>query len=361
VRQAGGLIGCIVLLWALSAGSALGAGITNSGNDLRDGWYGNQPGLAPDLVGGSTFGKLWSTAVDGQVYAQPLVHAGHVIVATERNQVLSLDSETGAKTGSGSWGRTLPHGTPWNPSDVGCNDLRPDIGVTATPVIDDATKTIYLTHKTYASGTSGPAVWWMDALDAATGDEKPGFPVKIEGAADNAPGVTFDPTVELQRPGLLLMDGVVYAAFGGHCDYGNYQGWVFGVSTAGAIKARWAASDWGAGIWQSGSGLMSDGRRRRRDPGPSPGARSASRWCGWRCSRTDRCLPRTSSRRTTRPISTTGTPTSPRAASPRCATTCSAPPPIRTSRWPSARAATSTCSIATIWAGSGWAPTAPTT
>ncbi|MCW3001072.1 MAG: Pyrrolo-quinoline quinone, partial [Conexibacter sp.] len=262
MRQAGGLIGCIGLLWALSAGSALGAGITNSGNDLRDGWYGNQPGLAPDLVGGSTFGKLWSAAVDGQVYAQPLVHAGHVIVATERNQVLSLDSETGAKTGSGSWGRTLPHGTPWNPSDVGCNDLRPDIGVTATPVIDDVTKTIYLTHKTYASGTSGPAVWWMDALDAATGDEKPGFPVKIEGAADNAPGVTFDPTVELQRPGLLLMDGVVYAAFGGHCDYGNYQGWVFGVSTAGAIKARWAASDWGAGIWQSGSGLMSDGPGR---------------------------------------------------------------------------------------------------
>lgn len=260
VRQVAGLIGIAVLLCVLSAGSALAAGITNSGSDLRDGWYGDQPKLAPDLVGGSTFGKLWSADVDGQVYAQPLVHDGHVVVATQRNQVVSLDAETGNR----SWARTLPHGTPWNPRDLGCSDLLPDIGVTATPVIDPATNTIYLTHKTYASGgTSGPAQWWMDALDAGTGLERPGFPVQIQGSADNAPGVTFNPTVELQRPGLLLLDGVVYAAFGGHCDYGWYQGWVFGVSTAGAIKARWSAStSWGAGIWQSGSGLMSDGPGR---------------------------------------------------------------------------------------------------
>jgi hypothetical protein len=97
-----------------------------------------------------------------------------------------------------------------------------------------------------------------------------GFPVEIKGSAQNAPGQTFKPTTELQRPGLLLMDGVVYAAFGGHCDVFPYQGWVFGVSTAGEIKARWAAvpaarpgfNGNGAGIWQSGSGLMSDGPGR---------------------------------------------------------------------------------------------------
>lgn len=54
---------------------------------------------------------------------------------------------------------------------------------------------------------------------------------------------------------------MVYAAFGSDCDFSPWQGWVFGVSTAGEVKARWVAlpSGDGAGIWQSGAGLMSDG------------------------------------------------------------------------------------------------------
>src|SRR3954470_23420125 len=145
LRQAAVLAFMVVVLGAAGAGSAAAAGITNSGNDLRDGWYPNQPRLAPDLVGGGTFGKLWSAAVDGQVYAQPLVSAGHVLVATQRNQVSSFDAETGATT----WSVRLPHPTPFNPADVNCSDLVPDIGVTSTPVIDPASNTMYLTHKTY--------------------------------------------------------------------------------------------------------------------------------------------------------------------------------------------------------------------
>ena len=128
-------------------------------------------------------------------------------------------------------------------------------------MIDPATNTAYLTHKTYASGTSGPARWYMDAVDMTNGTEKAGFPVELAGAAQNHPSETFQPTTELQRPGLLLMNGVVYAAFGSSCDISPWQGWVFGVSTAGQVKARWAAvaSGNGAGIWQSGAGLTSDG------------------------------------------------------------------------------------------------------
>jgi iron transport multicopper oxidase len=247
----------VAALWALPASASAG-GITNSGGDLRDGWYGNQAGLTPSLVGGGTFGQLWSTTVDGQVYAQPLVNGDQVIVATERNQVSSLDAESGTP----AWQVTLPHGTAWNPADVACGDLTPDVGVTSTPVIDDASGTVYLTHKTYVSGTSGDAAWYMDALDLATGQERPGFPVKLEGPAQNTSSTRyFNAKYELQRPGLLLLDGVVYAAFGGHCDVPPYQGWVFGVSTAGQVKARWNAlqTGHGAGIWQSGAGLMSDG------------------------------------------------------------------------------------------------------
>lgn len=154
---------------------------------------------------------------------------------------------------------TLPHGTPWNPSDVGCADLTPTIGVTSTPVIDPATGIAYLTHKTYASGTSGAATWWMDAIEMSSGAERPGFPVALGGEAQNLPGVSFDATDQLQRPGLLLMEGAVYAAFGSDCDHSPYQGWVFGVSTSGSVKARWASDYEGGGIWQSGAGLTSDG------------------------------------------------------------------------------------------------------
>src|SRR5438105_3621633 len=260
VVRALGRVAALLVLLALSvlasAAGALAEGITNSGDDLRDGWYPGQSSLTPQLVSGGTFGQLWSTPVDGQVYAQPLLGNGNLLIATENNKVYALDPATGAMR----WPAPLNLGTPWNPADVGCGDLTPSIGVTSTPVIDPTTNTAYLTHKTYVSGTSGPARWYMDAVDLAKGTEKTGFPVELSGTAQNAPGQTFAPTTELQRPGLLLMNGVVYAGFGSHCDHGPWQGWIFGVSTTGEVRARWVAvpSGWGGGIWQSGAGLLTD-------------------------------------------------------------------------------------------------------
>ena len=121
----------------------------------------------------------------------------------------------------------------------------------------------------------------------ATGSEQFGFPVLIQGLAANDPTHAFNATNQMQRPGLLLMDGVVYAGFGGHCDFGPYEGWVVGISTAGRITTLWTTEAHqggspGAGIWQSGGGLVSDGPGRiflltgngnvtnRPTPGASP-------------------------------------------------------------------------------------------
>jgi iron transport multicopper oxidase len=231
-------------------------GITNAGDNLRTGWYPEEASLTPELVKGNTFGRLWTADVEGQVYAQPLLASGTLVVATEQNHVYGLDPKTGAQR----WTKSL--GTPWNPADIGCGDLTPSIGVTSTPVFDPADGTVYMTHKTYASGSSGPARWYMDAVDVETGLEQPGFPVLLGGAAQNHPSVSFTPTTELQRPGLLLLNGVVYAAFGGHCDIQPWRGWIFGVSTqTAAVTTRWVdnETDEGAGIWQSGAGITSDG------------------------------------------------------------------------------------------------------
>src|SRR5690242_9711968 len=124
------LIPLAVLAGLLVPAVAAAAGVTNSGDDLRTGWYPDQPSLSPATVGGGSFGQLWSANVTGQVYAQPLLEAGTLLVATEANQVYGLDPATGGQR----W--NTPLGVPWNASDLGCGDLTPTVGVTATPVID---------------------------------------------------------------------------------------------------------------------------------------------------------------------------------------------------------------------------------
>src|SRR5438046_3539088 len=196
VRARAALMLVVACTFALASPARAGVTTNNQGN-LRVGWYSDQPGLAPSAVTNSSFGALFTAAVDGQVYAQPLVSSGTLIVATEKNNVYALAAGTGVR----KWARNL--GVPWT-NDIGCPDLVPTVGVTSTPVIDPATHTVYVVNKTYASGTSGPAAWWMHAMDVATGAERAGFPVAIGGTAQNSPSRTFAPTNELQRPGLLL-------------------------------------------------------------------------------------------------------------------------------------------------------------
>lgn len=243
-----------------AAGAPAVADTTTAGGDsLRTGWYPNQPALTPALVGDGAFGQLFSTPVTGQVYGQPLVSNGVLFVTTEDNWIYGLDPVTGAV----KWQRNV--GTPVNASDVGCPDLSPHVGITATPVIDPSgSGTAYFTAKTYEG--DGSPVYYMHGVDLATGAERANFPAQISGTAQNDSTRMFNAKFQLQRPGLLLMGGVVYAAFGGLCDIRPYQGWVFGISTtSGATTARWVAigggSD-GAAIWQSGGGLVSDGPGR---------------------------------------------------------------------------------------------------
>jgi hypothetical protein len=237
--------------------------ITAKADEARTGWYPNQPALTPSVVSGSTFGRLFTTKLPlspGElVFAQPLVSGTSVFVATEANDIYTLDSETGAVQAARSLGPAF------NAADVSCGDLYPTIGVTGTPVIDASTNIAYFFSKTYKSSSSTPA-WYAHAVDVATLTEQANFPVEIAGTATNS-SATFDPKVEHQRPGLLFMNGVVYAGFGSHCDGGDYRGFVVGVSTKGSIVAMFATEPGpptahGAGIWQSGGGLASDGAGR---------------------------------------------------------------------------------------------------
>jgi hypothetical protein len=259
-------------------GPADGGGTSRAG-DARDGWYSDEPGLGPATVESPAFGRLFSTAVNGDVYAQPILDDGVVLVATEQDWLYGLDPVTGAVKWSRQIGNYFPDGP------LGCGDLVPDLGVTSTPVVDPATGIAYFVDQQYVTGKSGPTAYYMQAVNPANGSEEPHFPVHIGGAASNDPSESFVPDQQLNRPGLLLLGGVVYAGFSSHCDIGPYWGFVAGVSTAGRQTTMWsdeadtsnsADTNSGGGIWQAGAGLVSDGPNQillttgNGDPGTSP-------------------------------------------------------------------------------------------
>ena len=69
--------------------------------------------------------------------------------------------------------------------------------------------------------------------------------------------MSFQARYHLNRPGLLLHNGVIYVAFASHCDNSPYHGWVFAydaetLAPKGVYNAT--ANGKGGGIWQSGLG-----------------------------------------------------------------------------------------------------------
>ena len=258
-----------VMVMGLSAGTVLATATgtahpagavttTNNGDNGRDGWYPDEPDLSPASITSGDFGQLFSTQLDGAVYGQPLLDNGVLVVTTEADWTYGLDPVSGAIL----WSRNV--GTAFNEgSQEGCGDLSLS-GITATPVVDPGTGILYFTDKQYISGDAGNPQYWLHAVNPANGAEEPNFPVLYQGPADNDPTQSFDAYYQDQRPGLLLMGGVIYAGFGSTCDYGTYEGWVIGVNTSGQITTRWSDEEGQGqtaqgGIWQSGSGIMSDG------------------------------------------------------------------------------------------------------
>jgi hypothetical protein len=250
---------------------------TVSVNTLRTAWDDAEPGLSPAAVSSSDFGQLFSTPVDGQVYAEPIIANGVLVAATANNKAYGLDPVTGAV----KWTRDF--GPYWPSSTINCGDITPNIGVTSTPVYDPATNSVFVLGIVNDGPDAMHPHWYLHALDPGTGVDRPGWPLTIQGTPSNDPAHAFNPATAMQRPGLLLLDGVVYAGFASHCDFGPYVGYVVGAkTTAPQLTTMWsteAGSSFAeAGVWQSGGGLVSDGPGRiilatgnGLAPAPGPG------------------------------------------------------------------------------------------
>src|SRR4029077_2833569 len=76
----------------------------------------------------------------------------------------------------------------------------------------------------------------LHALNLATGAEQFGGPQDVHatfpGKGDNSSNgsVIFDPGAYKERPGLLLLNGVVYTSWSSHCDIRPYTGWIMGYN-----------------------------------------------------------------------------------------------------------------------------------
>ena len=164
-----------IALTAASVSPAHADATTVSVDTYRTGWDRNEPGLTPAQVSSSDFGQQFSTAVDWQVYAQPVVFGGTVVVVTETNHVYGTDAATGAI----KW--STAYGAPWPASGVttpgatwSCGDLAPYIGITSTPVYDPASGNIYLAAKVNDGTDATVPHYYLYALSEATGAVRPG-------------------------------------------------------------------------------------------------------------------------------------------------------------------------------------------
>ncbi len=299
--------------------------LTQHNDNVRSGANLEEKKLNTSNVNVNQFGLVASRDVDGRIYAQPLYVPGITIagkiknvvyVATMHNWVYAFDADDLSPAAGPLWKRQVdPNPVPsrfygQNYHDISNNNDDP-IGILSTPVVDPGANTIYLVAASFdPAALAGPNPQnafkqLLFALDLSTGNPRASTagssnPVAIAGSVagvgyrdanevndgvavhksangatvdvtvankgltvtDAAGGnVVFSPMQHMQRPGLLLLNGLLYIAFGSHGDFDPYHGWVFAYDAA-TLKQRGAfcATPGGAkaGIWQAGEGPVGD-------------------------------------------------------------------------------------------------------
>jgi len=226
--------------------------------------------LTVSNVNVSQFGKLFTRSVDGQIYSQPLyvpnlnisgkIH-NVVYVVTMKNNIYAFDADK-PDAFRPLWQSNLGNPVPY--LETGSADINEFVGITSTPVIDLATNTLYCVAKTKENNAYFHR---LHALNITTGQEKFGGPVVIQATIPGT-GVgslngilSFDPLRHLNRPGLLLLNGIVYLAFGSHGDKPPFHGWIisYDARTLQQVAVFNTTPNAAQGaIWQAGHGLEAD-------------------------------------------------------------------------------------------------------
>jgi hypothetical protein len=265
--------------------------ITQHNDNNRSGSNLNETILNISNVNQNQFGKLFTRQVDGQIYAQPLylcnvnipnqgIH-NVIYVATMQNTVYAFDADD-PNASLPLWEATLGTSIPLPDPNIGPQefyaDITVEVGIVSTPYISIENNTIYVvsTNKNPNSSDAGAYSHWLHALDISTGTEKLGGPVNISASyPGNGDGsvngiINFTSHMQLQRPALLLSNGMIYIAFGSYGDATPSHGWMMAydantlyrtavyVSTPDYVINEQQLPGLGS-IWQGGEGPAADG------------------------------------------------------------------------------------------------------
>jgi hypothetical protein len=290
----------LVLIAALvSASLAQAVDVWTVGvNNTRQGWNKFETVLTPATV--PRLKKIREFMVDEKIDVSPLVVGDRLYVFTMTNTAYVFDVNTGAQLVTP---RRLA--APFDPADIAnppgkgmdLHNIYRNWGITATPVIDVATNTLYVTtfgkpHANSSNTERNNMLWILDAHTLA--DKQP--PVLIEGNADNGGGGIangFTTPYQKMRAGLgLLTDAggnkavVVSFSINGENPHGPGHGFVVAYDVRGLHReagftptpAIWNVTPGGGagGVWMSGSGPAIDGNEiyfatgNGMDPGRPP-------------------------------------------------------------------------------------------
>ena len=270
--------------------------LTQHNDNARTGAYLAETQLKPANVNSLSFGRIYSLHVDGEIAAQPLYVKGVLIgstqkdvlyVVTRKNKIYAFDvgdtavnptsrliweRERELRDINGLGAAAMP-GSEDGPKP--CFQTRGPVGITSTPVIDPITESMYLVFRTGLPPDPNPnhhnkdyrvqAHYWLAAIDIRTSQDKHA-PVEVIFQG-------FDANMQLNRPGLLMLNGVIYLGFGpAVCDHGGNpylptwekpkpHGWVFAYRARDLVLLdafNTTKKTALAGVWQSGNGLAGD-------------------------------------------------------------------------------------------------------
>jgi len=289
----------IAALVALAPACSTYSGVlTQRVNNARTGAYLFEGALTHASVSSGRFGRLYERNVDGQTLANVLVvfqvplpgrsQRNLFYIATAKNCVYAFDLDDTTPDGPPPASDTACMVSPALPDlsyrdpaghcnvstkaiwtrDLGpagcapvCEETWPKrVGVTSTPVIDANNPWMFVVS--YHVDTRQH---FLHKIDIATGlDVQAAIPI-----GGSVGGKTFNAACARNRPGLLLQNGNVYVGFAClSCDAWcsttePYYGWVLGyresdLAPTGVYNTALDGAE--MGIWQSGNGLVGDGR-----------------------------------------------------------------------------------------------------
>ena len=247
--------------------------LTWHNDSARSGQNATEALLTPAKVNATNFGLLANVVVDGKVDAQPLYVSALMVggkrhnvlvIATEHDSVYAVDADTGTVL----WRKSLLGAGETTSDARNCDQVTPEIGITATPAIDrtvGAHGTIYAVAM--SKDGSGNYYHRIHAMDVTTGAEEFNGPVVVKatypGTGDGSSGgtVTFDPQRSKERQGLLVLNGQLYTSWGSHCDIRPYGGWMmtYGETTLAQTSALdFVPNGSDAAPWNAGAGPAAD-------------------------------------------------------------------------------------------------------